>query len=169
VRWYVDGRLVQVEKLAGYDFGGGNAERAYPFDTFRLGDGPHTLEARIRLPDGTESVLRAPFRVDNGGRPRPPQPFQLMASTDGGATSRPLESASLAGPTRLTLLGAAPGPVDRVLLYVDADLVGWTDQVPGVLLEGLDVARLGPGEHMSQAIVYLTDGRILTVNSTFTV
>ena len=69
----------------------------------------------------------------------------------------------------LILQGTAPAPVDRVLLYVDADLTGYAEAPRPTLVDGLDVARLGPGEHMSQAIVYLTDGRILTVNATFTV
>ena len=68
VRFSVDGRLVQVERQVGFDLGGGTALFSYPFDTFRLGDGPHVLEARLQFGDGHEEVVARPVP---GGQPGP--------------------------------------------------------------------------------------------------
>ena len=56
--------------------------------------------------------------------------------------------------------------VEHVLVYVDAGLIGYDEEAP-FLVGPLDAAALGSGEHASQVIVYLSDGRLLTVNATF--
>ena len=114
--------------------------------------------------------MAAPFQVDNRGRPAPPQPFQLTwppvrpaARAQPASTERPWR-----GPLCLGLAGGTAAAVDHVLFYVDAVLIGYDTErpVPG---GAVDVGRAGPGEHASQAIVFLADGRILTVNATFRV
>jgi len=167
VRFSVDGHLVQVEREAGFDLGGGTASFSYPFDTFRLADGPHVLEARLQFGDGHEEVVCAPFQVDNRGLAPPDRPFQLtVAATPAGDGARLLDGAVVSGPLYLGVVGAPPVPVDHVLVYVDAGLSGYDEQVP-FLVGPVDAAALGRGEHASQVIVYLSDGRLLTVNATF--
>jgi hypothetical protein len=177
VRFFVDGRLVQVEKQAGYDLGGGMSDRAYPFDTFRLADGDHVLDVRLRFVDGREEYVRAPFRVDNAGRIPPARPFQLAVAADPlGAGTRLLDGANVSGPAWISLVGATASPIDHVLFYVDADLVGYDQDAPyelgpnlGGMTQPFDPSGLGRGAHMSQAIVFFQDGSLLTVNATFTV
>lgn len=167
VRFSVDGRLVQVERNAGYDLGGGQGNRGYGFDTWRVGDGPHELEAVVVLEDGSRHVVRAPFSVDNGGRPAPPRPFTLAWSAPGGAPQA-LDGATVAGTATLSLLGAAASPVDHVLFYVDAVLAGYDGSAP-YQSGTVDLSGLGPGQHASQVVVFHVDGSISTVNATFTV
>ena len=113
VRFSVDGRLVQVERQAGFDLGGGTASFSYPFDTFRLGDGPHVLEARLQFGDGHEEVVRAPFQVDNRGLSAPDRPFQLtVAGSPAGDGAQPLDGAVVSGPLYLGLAGSPPAPVE---------------------------------------------------------
>lgn len=167
VRFFVDGRLVQVERDAGYDLGGGQADRGYGLDTWRIGDGPHELETVVVLDAGGQYSFRTSFAVDNGGRARPPQPFTL-AYSNGGAP-QPLDGATLSGPVALSLVGTATAPVHHVLFYVDAVQSGYDQSAPYQATGLADPGALGPGQHASQVVVFLEDGRIHTVNATFTV
>jgi PKD repeat protein len=59
------GRPRQVENIPPFDFGGGSAPRARPFDTSRISDGPHTITAELALEDGRFVVVSSGFFVDN--------------------------------------------------------------------------------------------------------
>ena len=85
-----------------------------------------------------------------------------------GAQCGGVDGAVVGGPLYLGLVGGTAVAVERVLFYVDAGLTG--DDTEGPYLVGpADAAALGSGEHASQAIVYLADGSLLTVNATFRV
>ena len=182
VRFSIDGVLVQVEKLAGYDVGGGGRTTAFPFDTFRLSNGRHRLRADIRLGGGRIVAISAPFSVANAGRPAAPR-AQLVVGPAGG----PLDGRLLSEPTVIGLRLVDPTlAVHHVSFYVDADLAGYDDVGPyelGRAAAGsggsgsggsgssgsFSVSALGAGQHMVQAIVYLSDGRIVTANASFSV
>ncbi len=167
VRFFVDGVLVQVERQAGYDLGGGRWDRSYPFDTFRLRDGRHRLDVVVTFADGGEQPLSTTFVVDNGDAVPPPSAGILLLG------DVPLERAVVAAPAAVRL---APGPgwpgdpaqVRYVLFYVDAVLVGY-DDTPTYTLAPDALAALAEGQHMVQAIVELADGTTRTVNASFTV
>jgi hypothetical protein len=162
VRFYVDGDLVQVERLGGYDLGGGMNAASYPFDTFRLADGHHRLDVVIVEADGRQRHTSTPFTVDNAGRTRTP-PIGV-AEVDGS----PEPGQSLEADADLTLtLSPDAGPVHHVLFYVDAVLIGYDQDAPYVSAPAT-LAQFGVGQHMVQAIVFFEDGRIGTANSTFT-
>ncbi len=169
VRFLVDGRLIQVERSAGYDVGGGQGDRAYGLDTFRVGDGAHELETVVVLADGSRASFTTDFRVDNTGRTRPDQPFSLVALGPQGEVAWPLDGAVVSGPVRLGLAGTASAPVGHVLFFVDAVQRAWDGSAPYAMGEAFDSSALGSGAQASQAVVFLADGRIFTVNATFTV
>lgn len=172
VRFSIDGVLVQVEKLAGYDVGGGGRNQAFPFDTFRLANGRHRLRADLRFGGGRIVSISAPFSVDNSGRTAAAI-AQLVAGPAGG----PLDGRLLAGPTAISLRLLDPAAmVHHILFYIDADLAGYHDAAPYGLGPNnagqtfpFDVNSLGVGQHMIQAILYLADGRVVTANASFSV
>jgi N-acetylneuraminic acid mutarotase len=55
----------QVEREAPYDFAGGSAATANPFDTRTLTDGPHSVSARVTYADGHLLTGEVNFTVDN--------------------------------------------------------------------------------------------------------
>ena len=61
VRFLLDGVLVQTERVAPYDLGGGTVDEARPFDLSTLATGPHQLEARVRRSDGSSVLVTADF------------------------------------------------------------------------------------------------------------
>jgi hypothetical protein len=167
VRFSSGGRLLQVEKLAGYDLGGGQSGFGYGFDSWRLGDGIHELRADILSADGRRFVVTEPFRVDNGGRPRPGPRLEVSVVDEAG--ERPLDGAVIRGPGRLVLVGNPGAAVSHVLFYVNADPVGWDGVAPYDTGAEVDLARYGPGQHAVQLIAVLVDGRFLTANAAYTV
>ncbi|UCG11088.1 MAG: hypothetical protein JSU72_11010, partial [Deltaproteobacteria bacterium] len=54
---------VQKERSAPYDFAGGTAASANPFDTTEVQDGLHTITALIELHGGDSMVVHATFTV----------------------------------------------------------------------------------------------------------
>ncbi|WP_284328882.1 BACON domain-containing protein [Demequina litorisediminis] len=70
VLFYLDdpgmtGAPLQTENYSPFDFRGGTATAALPFDTTTLADGTHTLTARIALTAGGAEVSTATFAVAN--------------------------------------------------------------------------------------------------------
>lgn len=61
-RFGAPGRL---ESVAPYDFSGGKVNRALPFDTRDVHDGPHTVHTEIMLNDGTVQDFVTPFTIAN--------------------------------------------------------------------------------------------------------
>ncbi|MDH4144689.1 MAG: S8 family serine peptidase [Acidimicrobiia bacterium] len=168
VRFLVDGRLQQVERLSGFDLGGGRSDRAYPFDTTRLGAGAHRITASVLTRDGVTWQLGASVEVDNGGAP--PGPAATRLDFEAGGRTGALNGASVEGNVTLGVTGLPEGQITGVLYYIDAVLVGWSSGVEPVRADSaVDLARFGPGEHMSQAIADYADGRVVTANATFEV
>jgi hypothetical protein len=161
VRFYVDGTLLQVERLGGYDLGGGMADHSYPFDTFRLADGHHRLDVVITAADGAEHRTSAAFTVDNTGRTRTPPLGRLLVDGSPGP-------GQLLGDVASLNLEVAPGTagIDHVLFYVDAVLIGYDASAPYASAPATR-AQFGPGQHMVQAIAFFADGRTETANATF--
>lgn len=175
VRFYVDGVLVQVERQAGYDLGGGRWDRAYPFDTFRLVDGRHRLDAVVTLVDGRDVAVGTTFVVTNGDAPRPTPSGVLrrgLAPLDGTVLDGAFLEAAVPGgeqPDRVVLdLAVDLGEVRYVVFYVDAVLVAY-DEWPTYDLDTLALIALDPGQHMVQAIAELADGTTRTANASFRV
>ena len=78
VRFLLDGVLVQTERFAPYDLGGGTVDEARPFDLSALVPGStHQLEARVRRSDGSSVPVMATFE-------RQPLGFTLT-TVDSGA------------------------------------------------------------------------------------
>ncbi|MFN0092660.1 MAG: S8 family serine peptidase [Acidimicrobiales bacterium] len=170
VTWRVDGRLVQVEKRAGYDLGGGMHDRSFPFDTTRYANGQHTVTALVEFADAPPQTVTAAFKINNTA-PAPPR--QLDVVLDGAS----LDGRTVAGPVEVSLAVALDAPaIERVEFWLDAELAGYDTEAPYQMgpVEGgatlpFDTGRLSPGEHMVQAIVFHADGALRTVNATFTV
>ena len=165
VRFFAGNRLLQVEKSAGYDLGGGQSGFGYAFDTWRLADGTHLLRAEIAMADGRRFTVTEPVVVANGGGARPGPVLEVRAADAGG--ERPLDGATVAGPLRLSLAGEPGAAVNQVLFYVDADLIGYDDTAPYDNGVAINPARLGVGPHQVQVIVFFADGRYRTANATF--
>lgn len=66
VRYYLNDQLRQTENYAPWDFAGGNASTANPFDTIELGNGWHEILAEIDLDTGETMAAVASFEVGNG-------------------------------------------------------------------------------------------------------
>ncbi|MDD9205003.1 hypothetical protein PU560_00820, partial [Georgenia sp. 10Sc9-8] len=62
----------QVEREGPYDFAGGSASVARPFDTTALSDGPHVISTRVTYTDGHVEATEAHFTT--GGAQEPPPP-----------------------------------------------------------------------------------------------
>ncbi|MDY7101872.1 MAG: S8 family serine peptidase [Actinomycetota bacterium] len=177
VRFFVDGMLVQVEKQAGYDLGGGMPDRAYPIDLARFGPGEHTVMAETTLTDGTVSQAEATFTVD-AATPAIPRPFEVVVSADPASEPVPMNGTVLSGGVYVSLRPVDPLPaaVDHVLFYIDAEQVGYDGAAPYEMLPAsngvvppFDTATLANGQHMLQAIAFLVDGSIVTANASYTV
>ena len=87
VRFLLDGVLVQTERFAPYDMGGGTVDEARPFDLSALVPGStHQLEARVRRSDGSRVPVTATFEKDSIG-------FTLTTVDSGGVGSPQYSSA----------------------------------------------------------------------------
>lgn len=76
VRFYLDnpsmtGTPRKTEGNAPYDFAGGTASRANPFDTQKVSEGSHTITAAVDLVAGGTEAVHAPFTVSNSGTQPP--------------------------------------------------------------------------------------------------
>lgn len=175
VDFKVGGRLMQVERDWGYDLGGGRRELGYAFDTTRVDNGTHLVEAEIDLADGTSETVVATVEIENAGVPD--RVLDLMVwNTDVREGGRLLEGSVLEGSV---WIGTTPDvvdlPIDHVKFYVDAVLVGYDSTAPynlGRIFEGhvqpLDVGTLEPGEHTVQVVAELSNGDHHTATATFT-
>ena len=165
VRFSIDGTLRQVEKLAAFDVGGGGRNSAFPLDTTALANGPHRLNAEIRLSSGRVTELSAPFVVDNGAAGPKPTSFDLTV----GSTGTLLDRSVVHGTQRIALrINKTNLAIKHVLFYIDADLLRLDQDAPFALSDSFDLSTLTVGQHMSQAIVYLADGQVMAANASFT-
>ena len=71
VSFLLNGVLVQTERAAPYDMGGGTTAEARPFDLSALAAGPHELAALVRRGDGSTVPVMASFD-------KPPSGFTLI-------------------------------------------------------------------------------------------
>lgn len=65
ISFYLDGDYVGEEENAPYDFMGGTVATARSWDTTRVDDGQHTIEAVLLLVDGTTARTTTVFTVAN--------------------------------------------------------------------------------------------------------
>ncbi len=63
--FFLDGIFVRGERQAPYDFGGGSANTAKPFNTATIVNGSHTITAELPLTVGGTAVVEATFTVGN--------------------------------------------------------------------------------------------------------
>ena len=66
----------QTEKEGPFDFAGGSATVANPFNTGTVADGPHVISARVTTSDGHVEVLEVNFTVGSAPVTEPPPPAQ---------------------------------------------------------------------------------------------
>lgn len=71
VVFHLDGKKVQTEKTAPYDFEGGDSSPRVT-DTSKLDDGEHTIKAVVKYSNGSQKTYSATFRVNNDGRREDP-------------------------------------------------------------------------------------------------
>jgi N-acetylneuraminic acid mutarotase len=85
----------RTEREGPYDFAGGSATAASPFDTTKAAEGSHTISTRVTYTDGDFINGETTFTVDNVQTPTPPPPAPSNAVrwnagggalTTGGAT-----------------------------------------------------------------------------------
>lgn len=62
VDFLLDGEVVRTERAVPYDFAGGSASLANPFDMSGLEPGNHVMDAVIRYGDGGAETIKASFR-----------------------------------------------------------------------------------------------------------
>lgn len=81
----------QIERISPFDFAGGSATIANPFDTTKVSEGSHTISTRVTYADGDALSGETTFTVDNIAEPPTPAPTSRWnagggAVTTGGAT-----------------------------------------------------------------------------------
>ena len=172
VDFYLDGASspVQQERYTPYDFAGGEANAANPFDTRTLANGMHTVTAEI-LKSGSSKKVSSSFLVDNGSGLR----NQLLVSSSparGGA--KKLEGETLSGNAYIFLV---PGQTVRsIAFYLDGDLkqterYAFYDAA-GTEVDGnsraLDTSSLSEGQHTMRAVMTTSAGQ-QEVRATFRV
>ena len=82
VEFRLNGVLVQTERVAPYDMGGGTTAEARPFDLSGLAAGSHQVEALVRRGDGSTVPVMATFD-------KPPSGFTLTTVDSSGSVHRP--------------------------------------------------------------------------------
>lgn len=189
VEFSLDGTHVQTENNPPYDFQGGDATAADPWDTTTVSDGEHTIEARSVLTDGSTETVSATFTVDNSrDEPEP------TATTTPEPTSTPDTSEySLVYSTNAdrsgadALDGATVSGLIYVFTYPDADVEQVAFSLDGAhyKTEGLspydfagtgssdayswDTSEVVDGEHTIGAEITLSDGSTESLSATFVV
>lgn len=77
----------QVERVGPYDFAGGSATNAQPFDTTKVVEGSHTISVRVTYTDGDALTGETTFSVDNIAEPTPPPASAKRWNAGGGAVT----------------------------------------------------------------------------------
>ncbi|MET4638416.1 kelch repeat-containing protein [Mycetocola sp. 2940] len=77
----------QVERTAPYDFAGGSATIASPFDSTKVSEGSHTISTRVTYTDGDVLTGETTFTVDNIAEPPAPAPTLRWNAGGGGVTT----------------------------------------------------------------------------------
>jgi parallel beta-helix repeat protein len=99
VDFYLDSRRrteppVRAEPDPPFDFAGTAADgTALPYDTTKLADGSHTIQAVLRWSDGHTSSRRGHFTVANKGGTTPTTTSPMPPTTTASATSAPTTTA----------------------------------------------------------------------------
>ncbi len=154
VRFYLDDPAasaapVQTENTPPYDFAGGTANSAVPFDTASLADGIHTITAEVDRSAGNTEIVHATFEVLGlAGNDAPSAVDQSLVMLENGTENVILGFTDADGPGPYTFNIAQPpesGTLadddgDELLIYTpDPGFVG-TDSFTFVVDDGLDVS-----------------------------
>ncbi|BAC90112.1 galactose oxidase-like domain-containing protein [Gloeobacter violaceus] len=183
VRFFLDnpsgsGTPTQVENTAPYDFKGGSATQANPFDTKTISDGQHTITASISLSAGGTQTVSSTFTVANSGPP--PSTFSLQSSTSPGRSGpTPLQGKTVSG--NLYVFLTPESGVTQVRFFLDnpsgsgtptqVETVAPFDFKGGTTTAArpFDTKTVSNGSHTITASVTLSSGTIQTTSATFTV
>ncbi|MGH8984928.1 MAG: BACON domain-containing protein, partial [Acidimicrobiia bacterium] len=134
------GAPVQTEGSPPWDFAGGDAQQADPFDTNTLADGSHTITAELDLEGGGVEVVSAAFAVanDSARLSFSPASLSFTAEEGSGASAQAVELAASDGSA--TAFTASP---DRTWVSVSPG----SGSTPETLTVSVDAGGLAPGTY----------------------
>jgi hypothetical protein len=125
LEFYIDGRGINRERTAPYTLGGDVNGRLKGYDTTKLSDGTHTLEARLNTRTGTESAF-VTFTVANNA------PIATRVITTANLNVRSTANGALVGQQPVDSLGTITNQARTTTagfdwVYVDFDTApdGW--------------------------------------------
>jgi beta-mannanase len=176
VRFYLDntsasGTPTQTENLGPYDFAGGAADAASPYDTKKLSNGSHTITAAIDLSTGGTTRITSAFTVAN---------YSLMLSKSSSRSS----AVALGGQTvsgNIYVFVSPDTGIKQVRFYLDnASASGTPTQTEnsgpydfaGGAVDAAtpyDTKKLSNGSHTLTAAIDLSTGGTTKFTSSFTV
>ncbi|BFM10180.1 hypothetical protein R50072_03330 [Simiduia litorea] len=174
VQFYVDGVLLQTERVVPYDFAGTNSNSsARPFDISGLSTGSHRITAQVYFAPGTPQIeLIADIVVT--GQSNPPLPVQfLYSSVSDRSAPQPLLGSNLSGEIYAFVENSFE--IQSVEFYIDGNLFRIEDAEPFDLAGGIntaaepfDLGSLAQGQHQFLAKVLLRNGTQFDLSSMVT-
>ncbi|HLT20939.1 MAG TPA: hypothetical protein VKZ96_15885 [Thermomicrobiales bacterium] len=192
ITFYLDGEYVSEEENDPYDFKGGTVASANDWNTTKVPDGQHTIEAEILLTNGTITSASASFTVANNGLPPTPTPTKAPSPTpsptphpdiyglvyslsSNRAEPRELAGATISGKVYVFTTPDSPD-IEELNFYLDGDYVGEEENAPYDFMGGTvasarswDTTRVADGQHTIEAVLLLVDGSTTRTGATFTV
>ncbi|SHG82593.1 metallophosphoesterase [Ferrimonas marina] len=148
----LDGVQIQQENRAPWDLGGTESDRsARPFDTTTLSEGPHQLQAMLRLADNSTLPIEAQLVVDN-----------VVDTNLAQFAPGPLR-AQLAAPESQLVLSSNVSANESVAVTLASDVPWLTvaptaTQTPATLSLSIDASALTPGSYQGRIIATTSDG-----------
>src|SRR5690606_5781186 len=139
IPFYLDGEYVSEEENDPYDFKGGTVASANDWNTTKVPDGQHTIEAEILLTNGTITSASASFTVANNGLPPTPTPTKapsppptptphpdiyglVYSLSSNRAEPRELAGATISGKVYVFTTPDSPD-IEELNFYLDGDYV----------------------------------------------
>jgi N-acetylneuraminic acid mutarotase len=185
VRFWLDnptmpGQPRQSDRTAPYDFAGGSATTAKPFDTRTVADGTHTITAAIEFSTG-ETVVHGSFTVSNNTQPPQPGAYSLKLSTSANRTSAINLSGATVSGNIYVFTSPETSEIVRVRFYLDNPAASGSprhtettapyDFAGGTASSAnpFDTKTLPDGLHTITAAIDLSAGGTELVNGPFTV
>jgi len=127
VEFSIDGKLFSTEGDLAYDLARTRSNgRAYGLDTTLLGNGSHTVSARVLFKNGTNSTSTAKVTVGNGATARS---IRVYTRAD-RAGSVPLVDARLSGKVAIHLAPTTPIANSTVRFSIDGNVVSTDTTAP---------------------------------------
>ena len=144
----LSGAPVRVEANPPWDFGGGDAHGADPFDTRTLADGSHTVTAELELEGGELEIVSAVFSVANSTPELAFSPPSLSFTLEEGAVGTAASRLTASGESSTSFAASA----DRAWVSVSPS----SGSTPATLTVTVDTRGVGPGTY--SATVYAESG-----------